>query len=133
MSTNGSNGCLSPDRKQQVPSKSIPRPLSPDSPEIISELQRYTGETGAGGSGAQPERAAESNMDKLPSTKLAQTNGSGVKMVHHDASVTNVIQPNMDATAAQDLRTGSKRKASTPSQDERPSKQASAGQHFSKI
>ncbi|KAL7399423.1 hypothetical protein ABVT39_024102 [Epinephelus coioides] len=136
VSTNGSNGCLSPDRKQQVPSKPVPRPLSPDSPEIISELQRYTGGTGAGttaGSGAQPE----SNMNNLPNAKLAQTNSSSGSsfasgnMSHHDASVTNVIQPNMDATAAQDLRTGSKRKASTPSLEERPSKQSSADKHSS--
>ncbi|XP_042347123.1 helicase ARIP4-like isoform X2 [Plectropomus leopardus] len=133
VSTNGSNGCLSPDRKQQVPSKPVPRPLSPDSPEIISELQRYTSGSGAGttaGAGAQPE----SNMNKLPNTKPAQTNGSsftGGNLSHHDASVTNVIQPNMDATAAQDLRTGSKRKASTPSMDERPSKQPSADKHSS--
>ncbi|XP_075949419.1 helicase ARIP4-like isoform X2 [Anarhichas minor] len=129
-STNGSNGCLSPDRKQQ------PRPLSPDSPEIISELQRYTGGSGAGtalGSGAPPERAAEGDTNKLPSAKLAPANGSNGSGFapgnpsHHDASVTNVIQP----TVAQDLRTGSKRKASTLSLEERPSKQPSAGQHSS--
>uniref|UniRef100_UPI0037E9B054 helicase ARIP4-like n=1 Tax=Semicossyphus pulcher TaxID=241346 RepID=UPI0037E9B054 len=130
MSTNGSNGCLSPDRKQQVNTKTLPRPLSPDSPEIISELQRYTGGTAR----AQPEGAAESN---LSSTKPVQTNSSsgssfaGGNVSHHDASVSNVIQPKMDATAAQDLRTGSKRKASTPSLEERPSKQPSAGKHSS--
>uniref|UniRef100_A0A7N8XEZ4 Helicase ARIP4-like n=1 Tax=Mastacembelus armatus TaxID=205130 RepID=A0A7N8XEZ4_9TELE len=95
VSTNVSNGCQSPDKKQLVSSETVPRPLSPDSPEIISELQHYTGGTG---------------------------------MSRHDASVTSVIQSNMD-TAAQDLRTGSKRKASTPSLDERPSKQPSAGKH----
>ncbi|XP_023144527.2 helicase ARIP4-like isoform X2 [Amphiprion ocellaris] len=132
VSTNGSNSCLSPDRKQQAASKPLPRPLSPDGPEIINELQRYTDVTGSGGSagsGVQPEGAAESNQ---PPTKPA--NGSsftGGNMSHHDASVTNVIQPNMDATAAQDLRTGSKRKASTPSLDERASKQPSNGKHSS--
>ncbi|XP_040008195.1 helicase ARIP4-like isoform X2 [Xiphias gladius] len=142
VSTNGSTSCLSPDKKQQVPSKTVPRPLSPDSPEIINELQRYTGGAGAGaggtsGSGAQPERAAESNMNNLPSTKLLQTSVSSRSgfpsgnMSHHDASVTNAIQRNIDTTAAQDLRTGSKRKASTPSLDERPSKQPSAGKHSS--
>ncbi|XP_029291477.1 helicase ARIP4-like isoform X2 [Cottoperca gobio] len=130
VSTNGSNGCLSPDRKQQAPSKTVPRPLSPDSPEIISELQRYTGVTGAGTS-AVSKAQPESNMISLPSTKLVQTNGSNENMSHHDASVTNVIQPNMDATATQDLRTGSKRKVSTPTLDERPSKQPSAGKHSS--
>ncbi|XP_054465179.1 helicase ARIP4-like isoform X2 [Anoplopoma fimbria] len=131
VATNGSNGCLSPDRKQQPP------PLSPDSPEIISELQRYTGGTAAGtalASGSPPERTAEGNVNNLPSTKLAQTNGSSFatgNRSHHDASVTNVIQPDMDATSAQDLRTGSKRKASTLSPDELPSKQPSAGKHSS--
>ncbi|XP_044066730.1 helicase ARIP4-like isoform X4 [Siniperca chuatsi] len=140
VSANGSNGCLSPDRKQQVPSKTAPCPLSPDDPEIIRELQHYTGGTGAGstaGSRAQPERAAESNMNNLPSTKLVQTNGSSGSifasgnMSHHNSSVTNVIKPNMDATAAKDLRTGSKRKASTPSLDEWPSEQPPAGKHSS--
>ncbi|XP_070695333.1 helicase ARIP4-like isoform X2 [Pempheris klunzingeri] len=135
-STNGSNGCPSLDRKQQTPSKPLPRPISPDSPEIISELQRYT--SGSGVSATASSRAQpESNTNNLPVTKPVQTNGSSGSsytsgnMSHHDASVTNVIQPNMDATAAQDLRTGSKRKASTPSLDERPSKQPSAGKHSS--
>ncbi|XP_074537552.1 helicase ARIP4-like isoform X2 [Halichoeres trimaculatus] len=110
MSTNGSNGCLSPDRRQQVNPTTLPRPLSPDSPEIISELQRYTG----GPAGAHTEGATENS-------KLAQTN----------CSSGNVIQPKMDATAAQDLRTGSKRKASTPSLEERPSKQPPVGKHSS--
>uniref|UniRef100_A0A3P8QCU0 RAD54 like 2 n=1 Tax=Astatotilapia calliptera TaxID=8154 RepID=A0A3P8QCU0_ASTCA len=127
--THVSNGCLSP--------KTVPRPLSPDSPEIINELQRYTGGAGAGGSAGSAVHLPESSVSSLPSTKLVQTNGSGGSgllsgnLSHHDASVTNVIQPNMDATAAQDLRTGSKRKASTPSLDERASKQPSAGKHSS--
>lgn len=114
----------------------MPRPLSPDSPEIISELQRYTGCTGAGGPREQPERAAESNVKSLPATKLVQTKGNtgssftGGNVSHHDASA-SVIHPNMDATVAQDLRTGSKRKASTPSLEERPSKQPSVGKHSS--
>nr|XP_046254080.1 helicase ARIP4-like isoform X2 [Scatophagus argus] len=135
--TNSTNGCLSPTRKQQVPSKTLPRPLSPDSPEIISELQRYTGGTGAGATGDQTDREAESSVNNLPSTKPVQTNGSSESSTgsgnvsHQDASVPNVIQPNMDATAAQDLRTDSKRKASTPSLDERPTKQISSGKHSS--
>ncbi|XP_070765882.1 helicase ARIP4-like [Enoplosus armatus] len=136
VSTNGSNGCLSPHRKQLAPSNPVPRPLSPDSPEIIRELQRYTGSTGAGGT-AGSRAKPQSNKNNLPSTKLVETNGSsgssfaGGNMSHNDSSVTNVIQPNMDATAAQDLRTGSKRKASTPSLDEQPSKQPPAGKHSS--
>ncbi|XP_018530642.1 helicase ARIP4 isoform X3 [Lates calcarifer] len=140
VSTNGSNSCPSPEKMQQAPTKSVPRPLSPDSPEIINELQRYTGGTGVGAttdSGAQPERAAENNMNNLPSTKQLQTNGStrssfpSGNMSHHDASVTNVIQPSTETTVAQDLRTGSKRKASSPSLEERPAKQPSAGKHSS--
>lgn len=120
-STNVGNGCLSPDRKQQKPSNILPRPLSPDSPEIISELQRYTG--CAGGSGDQTRKGT-------PSAKAMQTNGSE-NVNHQDASVTSVIQPNMDDAVAQDLRIGSKRKASILPQEERPSKQPSAGKHSS--
>lgn len=126
VSVSASNGCLSPDKKH-IPFKSVPRPLSPDSPEIINELQHYT----CGPTAVQPERTAKSNGNSLPSPKLVQTNGSGGNMSHHDAPVTNVSQPNMDATAAQELRTGSKRKASTPSLDERPSKQPSSSKHSS--
>ncbi|CAJ1055499.1 helicase ARIP4-like isoform X2 [Xyrichtys novacula] len=115
MSTNGGNSCLSPDRKLQANSTTLPRPLSPDSPEIISELQRYTSST----AGAQTAKGAVENS--LTSSKLVQTNsGSG-----------NVIQPKMDATAAQDMRAGTKRKASTPSQEERPIKQPLTGKHSS--
>ncbi|KAI3357228.1 hypothetical protein L3Q82_015689 [Scortum barcoo] len=137
VSTNGSNGCLPSDWKQQVHSKTVPRPLSPDSPEIISELQRYTDGTGTSatvGSIVLSERAAE---NKLPSIKLIQTNGSSGSsfasgnMSQHDASVTNLIHPNLDITAAQDLRTGSKRKASTPSLDEQSSKQLFASKQSS--
>lgn len=139
ISNGASNGCVSPDKKQPVPFKTAPRPLSPDSPEIINELQHYTGavEAGPNREDAQTERTAESNGNKLPSPKLLQTSRGSVgdfpsgAMNHHDAPVTNVIQPNMDATAAQDLRTGCKRKASTPSLDERPSKHPSASKHSS--
>ncbi|CAF94986.1 unnamed protein product, partial [Tetraodon nigroviridis] len=57
-STNVGNSCLSAERKQQPPSDILPRPLSPDSPEIISELQRYTG--GAEGSGEETQNGAPS-------------------------------------------------------------------------
>ncbi|XP_037540908.1 helicase ARIP4 [Nematolebias whitei] len=109
VSTNHSNGCLSPDSKQQVPSKAVPRPLSPDSPDIIDELQRYT-------CGAGADAAAESSMK------------SGGHVSRHDVSVTEAIQPNIDVTAAQDLRIGTKRKASTPSLDELASKQPFANE-----
>ncbi|TNM86466.1 hypothetical protein fugu_006696 [Takifugu bimaculatus] len=115
------NGLLSPERKQQQPSDILPRPLSPDSPEIISELQRYTGV--AGGPGDQTQNGT-------PSENQVQPNGSG-NVNHHDASVTSVVQPNMDAAVAQDLRIGSKRKASSPPPEEHPSKQHAAGKHSS--
>ncbi|XP_054655742.1 helicase ARIP4-like isoform X2 [Dunckerocampus dactyliophorus] len=124
--TDGSNRCLSPDRKQPLPSNNLPRPLPPDSPEIVSELQRYT--TSTTGTGSQKEVVAACDMDNLPSAKVAQSNNSSRNVSHHDAGAT-VIQPNMDASAAQDLRISSKRKASTPSLDERPSKQPPAGKH----
>ncbi|XP_013857229.1 helicase ARIP4 isoform X2 [Austrofundulus limnaeus] len=105
--TNHSNGCLSPDNKQ-VSLKSVPRPLSPDSPEIIDELQRYT-------CGAGADTTAESSVS------------GGGSLNHHDASAANVIQSNTDAAAAQDLRIGTKRKASAPPPDEGASKQPFVG------
>lgn len=87
----------------------MPRPLSPDSPEIIDELQRYT-------CGAGADAAAESSLSVSPSSKPLQAKG-GDGVNHHDAA---------DATA-QDLRMGTKRKASPPSLDEVASKQPFAG------
>nr|XP_057940254.1 helicase ARIP4-like isoform X2 [Doryrhamphus excisus] len=120
--TDGSSGCLSPDRKQLLPPNDMSLPLSPDSPVIVSELQRYVSSTTA--TGSQSEAEAVGDMDTLPSAKAAPSRN----VSHHDAGAT-VIQPNMDASAAQDLRISSKRKASTPSLDERPSKQPPAGKH----
>lgn len=132
-----------------MPPESVTRPISPDSPEIISELQRYTVGAGAGAqnpAAGQQERAPESitgvgvNMNNMAPTKLGQSNGSSASFAsgnismlksHHDVSVANTVQPSMDATAAQDLRTGSKRKASTPSMDERTNKQPATGKHSS--
>ncbi|XP_041859567.1 helicase ARIP4-like isoform X2 [Melanotaenia boesemani] len=141
VSASGNNGCLLPDKKQLALSKTLPRPISPDSPDIINELQHYTGvmgEDAAAASAVQPERAAESSMNDQPTTKLMQTNGNGSgsacagrTMSHHDASVMSVIQPNMNATGAQDLRIGTKRKASPPTLDERASKQPSGTKHSS--
>ncbi|KAM4610353.1 helicase ARIP4-like [Polymixia lowei] len=147
VSTNGSNGCVSPDRKQQVPPESVTRPLSPDSPEIISKLQRYTAATGgstqkaAGGPGGQqgmtPEgvAAASRNTTNLPSNSGSNgslTGGNISKLNnHHDASLANTAQPSMETTVAQDLRMSTKRKASTPSVDECASKKPAPGKHSS--
>uniref|UniRef100_A0A665TA60 Helicase ARIP4-like n=1 Tax=Echeneis naucrates TaxID=173247 RepID=A0A665TA60_ECHNA len=140
LSTNGSNTSLSLGSKQELPPKSVPRSLSLDCPEIINELGCYTGSTGAvatTGSTAQSERVVESKANNLPSPKLLQTNGSSrgslpsANVSQLDVSVTNAIQPNDEITVAQDLRTGSKRKASSPSLDERPSKLPSGGKHSS--
>ncbi|XP_029362258.1 helicase ARIP4-like isoform X3 [Echeneis naucrates] len=140
VSTNGSNTSLSLGSKQELPPKSVPRSLSLDCPEIINELGCYTGSTGAvatTGSTAQSERVVESKANNLPSPKLLQTNGSSrgslpsANVSQLDVSVTNAIQPNDEITVAQDLRTGSKRKASSPSLDERPSKLPSGGKHSS--
>ncbi|XP_061760821.1 helicase ARIP4-like isoform X2 [Nerophis ophidion] len=74
---------------------------SPDGPEIVGELQ------------------AEMAKDNL--TSVAK--GDSRKVSRRTA---NAIQPDMDASAAQDLRVSSKRKASTPSLDERPGKRPPA-------
>ncbi|XP_049611705.1 helicase ARIP4 isoform X1 [Syngnathus scovelli] len=119
--TTGSSGCPSPDQEQPVTDNSLSCHLPPDSPEIINELQRYTA-----GKGSQPEREDESNVDKLPSAKPAQSDSGNVS--HPEASRPNVIQHSTNATAAQDLRIGSKRKASTPLPEERARKQPAAGE-----
>ncbi|XP_061830496.1 helicase ARIP4-like isoform X2 [Nerophis lumbriciformis] len=108
-----SNGPSSPDPQQPLP--------SPDGPEIVSELQRYAAST----TGSQAEMA-KGNL-----TSVAQGSNSVGGKVRRRAAANRagVIQPNMDASAAQDLRVSSKRKASTPSLDERPGKQPPAGKH----
>ncbi|KAJ8257532.1 hypothetical protein GJAV_G00186600 [Gymnothorax javanicus] len=88
--SNGSNGCSSPDRKRLTPD-SLARPLSPDGPEILSELRRYT----AGGVGQE-----------------IVTDGGGSSGKGEGAG-----QPSGDPTPALDLR-GTKRKVSTPSSEE---------------
>ncbi|XP_051913298.1 helicase ARIP4-like isoform X2 [Hippocampus zosterae] len=123
--TTGSNSCPSPDQQQPVTPKNLPRSLSPDSPEIISELQRYTARKGS-----QPEREDGSKVDNPHSAKLAQSNGGNGNVRHPEAKRANVTQQYKDATAAQDLRISSKRKASTPLWDEKPRKQQAAGKHF---
>ncbi|XP_041701897.2 helicase ARIP4-like isoform X2 [Coregonus clupeaformis] len=100
-STNGTSGCVT-------------RPLSPDSPEILSELQRYTA---AAGNKIQQQQASKAPSAGVLETALAEsTNGSSMtshaKPWRHTAA-----QPNTDSTAALDLK-ATKRKASTPSADE---------------
>ncbi|XP_028307929.1 helicase ARIP4-like isoform X2 [Gouania willdenowi] len=104
VSTNGSVASLSPERKEMTSSKIAPRPISPDGPEIINELQRYTA-----GAGVQPAGAAETP---------ANTSRCGGGHMSEDT------QDNMEVVA-QDLRTGSKRRATSPSREERPSKKQS--------
>ncbi|KAJ8370827.1 hypothetical protein SKAU_G00108550 [Synaphobranchus kaupii] len=97
--SNGSNGCSSPDRKRLTPD-SLARPLSPDGPEILSELRRYTAGASELAAGGQ-ERALDSGS--------AKGEGAG--------------RPGGDTATALDLR-GTKRKlSSTPSSEERRPKQ----------
>ncbi|XP_023812188.1 helicase ARIP4 isoform X2 [Oryzias latipes] len=129
VSSNGSNGCLSPDRRQPTPSKAVPRPLSPDSPEIINELQRYTIGSGADAPVASnTQLGTESSTNPQLSTKLLQANGSsgGGSSGHRNSSGTKVLQVGAEACAAQDLRVGSKRKASLSPLEEWVSKQPAA-------
>ncbi|XP_055021526.1 helicase ARIP4-like isoform X2 [Boleophthalmus pectinirostris] len=103
LSSTGSNGCVSPDRK--LPS--LPRPISPDSPEIIDELQRYT-------------RTSEQKPQP------PQLNGTALP------NMADVTFASASSAAPQDLRIGSKRKSSSPvSEEQRPSKQPSLGQPHS--
>nr|XP_046199356.1 helicase ARIP4-like isoform X3 [Oncorhynchus gorbuscha] len=100
-SANGTSGCVT-------------RPLSPDSPEILSELQRYTA---ASGNKIQQQQASKALSAGSLDTALAEsTNGSSVTS-HVKPWGETTAQPNTDSTAALDLK-GTKRKASTPSADE---------------
>ncbi|XP_061113625.1 helicase ARIP4 isoform X2 [Conger conger] len=96
--SNGRNGCSSPDRKRLTPD-GLARPLSPDGPEILSELRRYTG--GVELAGGQ-ERPLEGGGGK----------GEGT-------------QPGGDTPTALDLR-GTKRKPSSPNAEEPGAKQPAA-------
>ncbi|XP_072298126.1 helicase ARIP4-like isoform X2 [Eucyclogobius newberryi] len=98
LSPNRSNSSASPDRK--LPS--LPRPMSPDSPEIIDELQRYT-------------RAPEEKPQP------PQLNGTALP------NMADVTSASASSAAPQDLRVGSKRKSSSPAPEERPGKQPKAG------
>uniref|UniRef100_A0A8C8HBQ0 Helicase ARIP4-like n=1 Tax=Oncorhynchus tshawytscha TaxID=74940 RepID=A0A8C8HBQ0_ONCTS len=100
-SANGTSGCVT-------------RPLSPDSPEILSELQRYTA---AAGNKIQQQQASKALSAGSLETALAEsTNGSSVTS-HAKPWGETTAQPNTDSTAALDLK-GTKRKASTPTADE---------------
>ena len=96
-----SNGCPSPDRKRLTPD-GLARPLSPDGPEILSELCRYTaGAEPAGGQERPPEGAGGGGKGE----------GAG--------------RPGGEPVTALDLR-GTKRKSSTPSSEEPGAKQPPA-------
>ncbi|XP_034027632.1 helicase ARIP4-like isoform X2 [Thalassophryne amazonica] len=132
-SVSASNGCVIPDRRQQMATKTLPRPPSSDNPEIFREPKHDTVRPGV-----NPERASESitpatlSFNNLPSTKVLETKGSVSSLgsgntstvsTHRDITVTNVVQPNIDATSAQDMRMGTKRRALSPSLDKCPRKQ----------
>ena len=139
VSTSGSNGCASPDTKQEVP------PVSPDGPDIISELQHFAvgpgaqepavGTTGPQEMAPNAGSSASTNLasTNLASSKEAKTNANNcsgtiattkVCMLnnHYDASLASTAQPSMDASTGQDLKRSSKHKSTTPPVDERASK-----------
>ncbi|KAJ8394833.1 hypothetical protein AAFF_G00041880 [Aldrovandia affinis] len=101
--SNGSNGCSSPDHKRLSPD-GLARPLSPDGPEILSELRRYTasGDSAAGSGGLE---------------RVAADGGGGAKG-------DGAGHPAGDTAMALDLR-GSKRKPSTPSSEQPSAKRTS--------
>uniref|UniRef100_A0A8C6TA83 RAD54 like 2 n=1 Tax=Neogobius melanostomus TaxID=47308 RepID=A0A8C6TA83_9GOBI len=101
LSSNGSNGRASPTRKLPP----VPRPISPDSPEIINELQRYT-----------------ATSDQKESALLNGTAPPKMAAAVNSAS-------SAPSAAPQDLRISSKRRSSSPVTEERPSKQPNMGQH----
>ncbi|XP_018593292.1 helicase ARIP4 isoform X1 [Scleropages formosus] len=119
--SNGSNGCVSPDRKRMTPD-GLPRPLSPDSPEILNELQRYatvsTGDAGASKSAEPAVAGQERTQDGISSSAM----GGGV---HTQGDSISSSQSGANAVGALDLR-GTKRKSSPPPGEERIHKQPSS-------
>ncbi|XP_036389986.1 helicase ARIP4-like isoform X2 [Megalops cyprinoides] len=107
---NGSNGCPSPDRKRLSPD-SLARPLSPDGPEILSELRRYTAGAPGDAAGSKPSEPTAGGQERVQD---GSSSGSSTK-------AEGGAQP---STEALDLR-GTKRKSSTPSSEERTPKQPS--------
>ncbi|KAM9342472.1 LOW QUALITY PROTEIN: helicase ARIP4-like [Pholidichthys leucotaenia] len=125
---NVSNGCASPEREELTP-KTVARRVSPNNPKITDKLQQYPSATAACAKACSRVQS-ESPTNELPSAARVQTSGRGNMSHHHqDASVTSVIQSSMEPAVAQDLRIGSKRKASTQCVDEWPAKQPPAGKH----
>nr|XP_023676773.1 helicase ARIP4 isoform X2 [Paramormyrops kingsleyae] len=115
--SNGSNGCVSLDHKHLSPD-SLVRPVSPSSPEILSELQRYS------------VRAAEDCGGSKPAgSVMAATPESTSETGSAQADVTG-SQPGANATTALDLR-GAKRKAPTPPSDERTHGKPASGKRTS--
>ncbi|XP_041711992.2 helicase ARIP4 isoform X1 [Coregonus clupeaformis] len=105
----------------------VTRPLSPDSPEILSELQRYAAATRTKAQHQQGSKALSAGA-AAPQEKAPAESTNGSRMTSHakpwsDASAT--AQRSTDAIAALDLR-GTKRKASTLSTVERANKKQPA-------
>ncbi|XP_030639905.1 helicase ARIP4 isoform X2 [Chanos chanos] len=112
-SLKSTNGDVSPERRRAglevVNPESIARPLSPDSPEILSELQRYTKPQAPSPlepEGANQERSLEnvSTAKALPQIDTAQSS--------------------IDTSVPLDLR-GTKRKSPAPAADEQMPKRSS--------
>ncbi|MFT7800708.1 helicase ARIP4-like, partial [Arapaima gigas] len=118
--SNGSNGCVSPDRKHLSPDE-LTRPLSPDSPEIISELQRYaTASTGDAGASKSVELVAAGQERTQEGNSGGAASGGGQAQGGPLSS-----QSGASAAVALDLR-GTKRKLSPPPSEERIHKQPSS-------
>ncbi|XP_045549051.1 helicase ARIP4 isoform X3 [Salmo salar] len=101
----------------------VTRLLSPDSPEILSELQRYEAATKTKAQHQQGSKASSAGA-VVPQEKAPAESNNGSSMTIHakpwsDASTP--AKPSTDAIAALDLM-GTKRKASTPSNIERANK-----------
>uniref|UniRef100_A0A674CAF5 RAD54 like 2 n=1 Tax=Salmo trutta TaxID=8032 RepID=A0A674CAF5_SALTR len=101
----------------------VTRLLSPDSPEILSELQRYEAATKTKAQHQQGSKASSAGA-AAPQEKAPAEGNNGSSMTIHakpwsDASTP--AKPSTDAIAALDLM-GTKRKASTPSNIERANK-----------
>ncbi|XP_066553802.1 helicase ARIP4 isoform X2 [Amia ocellicauda] len=130
--TDGGDGCESPDaaRKQLTPD-GLARPLSPDSPEILSELQQYAAAAAARETaGGKLEPAEEGRGDVQGGGPQAQGLSTKQLLDLHGLNPGPSLGgqapgdggPGGSGATALDLR-GTKRKSSTPSAEERPHKQ----------
>ncbi|XP_041080298.1 helicase ARIP4-like isoform X1 [Polyodon spathula] len=133
--SNGSNGSASPDSKRKrLTPDSLTRPLSPDSPEIISELQQYAALAAVRETGDKPALTTETQGGSSGSSSAQGVSAEQLLMMHGlkpgpSLSTPASSQPAESSSSGRNSRgegggaealdlQGSKRKWSSPACDE---------------